>query len=93
MRSIISNERECIICKTTYNLHRHHCIYGAGRRKLSEKYGLWVYLCARHHNMSNDGIHFNSKLDRKIKAYTQKRFNEVYPELDFLKIFGKSYLL
>lgn len=42
--------------------------------------------------MSNDGIHFNSKLDKKIKAYTQKRFNEIYPELDFLKIFGKNYL-
>jgi hypothetical protein len=92
MRSIVSNKPECLICKTTYYLHKHHIIYGAGRRKLSEKYGCWVYLCARHHNMSNEGVHFNAELDRKLKAYTQKRFNEVYPELDFIRIFGKSYL-
>jgi hypothetical protein len=92
MRSIVNNEKHCLICETTYNIHKHHIFYGTGKRQLSEKYGCWCYLCARHHNMSNDGIHFNSKLDKKLKAYTQKRFAEVYPELDFLRIFGKSYL-
>jgi hypothetical protein len=42
--------------------------------------------------MSNAGVHFNTELDSKLKAHTQKRFNEVYPDLDFLKIFGKNYL-
>lgn len=92
MRSIVSNERQCLICETTHNLHQHHIFFGAGRRKISDKYGCWCYLCARHHNMSNEGVHFNSVLDRKLKQYTQKRFNEVYPELDFLRIFGKNYL-
>lgn len=92
MRSIVNNERQCLICETTYNLHQHHIFFGAGRRKISDKYGCWCYLCARHHNMSNEGVHFNSVLDRKLKQYTQKRFNEVYPELDFLRIFGKNYL-
>lgn len=92
MRSIISNERQCLICEMPYNLHKHHIFYGASRRQTSEKYGCWCYLCARHHNMSNDGVHFNSALDRKLKAFAQKRFIEVYPGLDFLQIFGKNYL-
>jgi len=92
MRSIVDNERECLICGDTRYLHKHHIFFGAGRRQISEKYGCWCYLCPRHHNMSNEGVHFNTELDRKLKSYTQRCFKEVYPELDFLKIFGKSYL-
>lgn len=92
MRSIVSNERECFVCGFTYNLHRHHIYFGAGRRQLSEKYGCWCYLCARHHNLSNAGVHFNKELDTRLKEFTQKKFIENYPDLDFLKIFGKNYL-
>lgn len=91
-KSIVSNERECLVCKTTLNLHRHHVYPGTANRKLSEKYGCWVYLCARHHNMSNEGVHFNKALDLKLKKFTQQKFMEVYPNLDFCKIFGKNYL-
>ena len=42
--------------------------------------------------MSNEGVHFNTTLDRKLKAFAQERFTEVYPEKDFLKIFGKNYI-
>ena len=92
MQSIVSNEKECLVCGSTYHLHRHHIFYGTANRKLSEQYGCWCYLCARHHNMSGVGVHFNKELDNQLKVHTQKRFNEVYPELDFRKIFGKNYL-
>jgi hypothetical protein len=92
MRSIVSNEKVCLICGTTLNLHRHHILYGSGKRQLSEKYGCWCYLCAKHHNMSNEGVHFNKVLDNKLKGLAQKRFKEVYPQLEFIKIFGKNYL-
>ena len=92
MRSIVNNERQCLVCGSTYNLHKHHIFFGSANRKLSEKYGCWCYLCARHHNMSNEGVHFNKPLDTKLKEYTQKKFNEVYPDLDFMRIFGKNYL-
>lgn len=90
--SIISNKRECLVCKTNYNLHRHHIFYGSANRKKSEKFGCWCYLCATHHNMSNAGVHFDKELDKKLKIYTQKRFLEVYPNENFLKIFGRNYL-
>lgn len=92
MRSIISNERQCLICGNIYNLHKHHIFYAAGRRPISEKYGCWCYLCARHHNMSSEGVHFNKTLDLRLKQHAQKKFEAVYPDLDFLQIFHKNYL-
>ena len=89
--SIISNERKCYVCGTTFNLNRHHIYAGANRPK-SEKYGCWCYLCGKHHNLSSEGVHFNKKLDRELKQLCQKRFIETYPDLDFLKIFRKNYL-
>lgn len=90
-KSIICNERECLVCKTTLGLHKHHVFEGNANRKLSEKYGCWCYLCAKHHNMSNESVHFNKVLDNKLKKYAQSKFEEAYPELDFLKTFGRNY--
>lgn len=91
--SIVSNEPECLVCLTTRNLHRHHVYGGVGRRSKSEKYGCWVYLCARHHNMSNDGVHFNKELDLRIKRMCQKRWEDKYgTREDFIKVFGSNYL-
>ena len=90
-KSIISNEHYCLVCGTPISLHRHHIFYGTANRKLSEQYGLWVYLCGRHHNMSNEGVHFNKKLDASLKMLGVKAFKREYPELDFVKIFGRSY--
>lgn len=91
--SIISNEPRCIVCRMTYGLHRHHLFYGSANRKLSEKYGLWVYLCARHHNASDKGVHFNKELDQKLKEHGQLAWEATYgTREDFIKTFGKSYL-
>ena len=92
MKSIISNERRCYVCGTRSNLHKHHCIYGAGRRPLSEEYGLWVYLCGRHHNLSNEGVHFNKTLDEKIKRDSQAAFESLHSHDEFMRIFGRNYL-
>ena len=92
MKSIINNEKQCLICGSTYNVHKHHIYGGTANRKLSEEYGCWCYLCARHHNMSEFGVHYSKALDLKLKQFTQQKFNENYPDLDFMKIFGKNYL-
>lgn len=90
-KSIISNERECLVCKTTQGLHKHHIFFGSADRKKSEKYGCWCYLCGKHHNLSNDGVHFNKPLDNKLKRYAQSKFEEAYPKLDFMEIFKRNY--
>lgn len=95
MQSIVSKEKKCLICGSTSNeahLYKHYIFYSSGIEELSEKYGCWCYLCARHIFMSKVGVHCNTALDRKLKEHTQRRFNEVYPEKDFVRIFGKNYL-
>ena len=92
-KSIISNKEECLICKTPLYLHRHHIFFGSANRKLSEKYGCWCYLCARHHNMSDEGVHFDKPLDIKLKRYCQQRWEAKYGDREqFIQVFGKSYM-
>lgn len=91
-KSIIQDKKECYITGSTYNLHKHHIFEGIANRKLSEKYGLWVYLRADWHNMADYGVHFNKELDIELKVIAQRRFEEEYPQLSFLQIFGKNYL-
>ena len=94
MKSIMQDKKECFITRCPVNLHEHHIFYGTGKRKLSEKYGLKVWLKADLHNMSNDGVHQNpnGELDLMLKKSAQRKFEEVYPDLDFKTIFGKNYL-
>ena len=93
MKSLISNAKQCLVCGTTYNLHKHHIYGGNGRRDKSEKYGCWVYLCFRHHNGAGVGVHFNKALDLRLKQDCQKEWeNQFGSRDDFIKTFGRSYL-
>lgn len=89
---IVKDFDRCLVCGTYLNIHKHEIFYGTANRKLSIQYGLVVPLCARHHNMSNQGVHYNKILDLKLKQQGQKAFQYQYPDLDFVKIFGRSYL-
>lgn len=92
MESIIQEEKKCYITGATANLHSHH-IFGGGLRKLSEKYGLKVWLRADWHNMSNYGVHFNRELDLQLKKIAQAKWEEKYgTRQEFRNIFGKSWL-
>ena len=89
--SIIQNEKRCYITGWTVNLHKHH-IFGGGRRKASEQYGLWVWLRADWHNLSNYGVHFNKELDMLLKQKAQLAFERDHTRAEFRKIFGRNYL-
>ena len=93
-KSIIQSKKECYITGSIYNLHKHHIFEGTANRKLSEKYGLWIYLRADWHNLSNYGVHFNRELDIKLKKVAQKKWQEYYNKTkeDFIRIFGRNYL-
>lgn len=75
------------------NLHEHHVIHGWANRKLSEKYGLKVYLCLSHHEIGREAVHKNDRLNKMLKAYAQRAFEKRWPEKDFYGIFQKNYIL
>lgn len=84
MKSIIQKEKECFVCGSPY-VEEHHVFYGSANRKLSERYGLKVYLCADHHRGAS-GVHFNPRLDDRLKGIAEMRFQEEYP-YDFRRLF------
>lgn len=106
MKSIIQGEKECYFCRALANregcfgelthngLHRHHIIYGAGRRKFSERYGLWIWLCPHHHNLGGmEAVHMNETLRRYTERIAQKAFEQRGgSRQDFVEIFGRNYL-
>lgn len=92
MESIVMKGKHCWACLTENDLHKHHVFYGSANRKLSEKYGCWIWLCGKHHNMSDRGIHFNKELDILAKKTTQEKFEQKFGHEKFMEIFGRSYL-
>lgn len=83
----------CIICGKS-PVNKHEIFFGAKNRLNSIKYGLVIPLCTtEHHNQVGcTGIHFDKVLREHWQIKAQKKFQEVYPELDFLEIFGRNYL-
>lgn len=90
-KSILQGDKRCYICGNTYNLHEHHIFFGSNRRN-SEKHGFKVWLCGPHHNLSNEGVHFDRTLDLYLKRQCQKAFEKTHSREEFLNIIGKNYL-
>lgn len=72
-------------------VEEHHCIYGTGRRKWSEKFGLKVYLCKAHHTTGLFAVHRDINTANLLKVAAQNAFERKYPGEDFMKYFGKNY--
>lgn len=89
-KSIIQQEKKCFLCGSPY-VHEHH-IFGGANRKISEKNGFKVYLCPYHHNMSNNGVHFNKELDIQLKQLCQSYYELNHSREEFMKLIGKNYL-
>lgn len=91
MKSVLQKERECWYCHTRYNLECHH-VYGSGCRKNSEKYGLKVWLCNRHHT-GIDGVHNgNYQLDTQLRILGQLEFEKTHSREEFIRLFIRSNL-
>lgn len=84
-------DKSCYCCGKPYDLHRHHIFEGRNRKK-SEEWGLTIWLCGAHHNLSNEGIHFNKDLDLQVKQMAQEAFEEAYGHDKFMEEFGRNYL-
>jgi hypothetical protein len=92
-KSVISNERKCLVCGTMFNLHKHHIFNGMSFRKPSETHGCWCYLCGRHHNLSSEGVHFNKDLDLRLKRHAQRKLEASgWTREQFMDTFGRNYI-
>ena len=87
MRSIIQREKKCYKTGDRTGLHEHH-IFGGGRRKLSEKYGLKIWLRYDWHDLA----HHNKEFADQLKKMGQRAFEKEHSRAEFMLIFGKNYL-
>lgn len=94
-------DRTCYLCMklhddydTRTGLQEHHVFMGNPGRKLSERYGLKIYLCFNHHTYDGgpEAIHRNNDIRRMVEKEAQKAFEKKYLCPDFREIFGKNTL-
>src|SRR5574344_1240180 len=90
-KSILQNRKECYITHSTTGLHQHH-VFGGANRNISEKMGFWVWLRYNLHNMSNDGVHEDFRLNLDLKQKCQKEFEKTHTRSEFMSLIGKNYL-
>ena len=84
--SLFTDDLEhCIICGGKKD-NLHEVIFGSNRLN-SIKYGLVIPVCYKHHLE----CHKNSQLQHVWKVKAQIDFEKLYPDLDFVKIFGRNY--
>ena len=96
MESILTDDDEhCYICELsgydTISRHEHHIFFGP-LRDTSERMGFKVPLCAYHHNMSKNSVHFDRKLDVMLKRMCQAKFEETHSREEFMALIGRNYL-
>lgn len=91
--SIIQSEKKCYVCGTLNSIHTHEVFYGKNRNN-SINDGCCAYLCVKHHNGSNEGVHFNHKLDLELKQKTQLAWMKYYnkTQKDFIDKYKRNYL-
>lgn len=92
-KSIIDNEKECFICRTTKDLDKHHVFRGESKRSFAEKDGCWVWLCQNHHTLTNEALHNNTPFRRTLEKYAQYIWENTYgTREEFIRRYGKSFL-
>lgn len=90
-KSILQSEKTCYFCPKCYGLERHHVMSGTANRKLSEKYGLWVWLCHDHHT-GKEGAQYEKDLNTLLKQQAQKAFESIHGHKLWMDTFRKNYL-
>lgn len=92
-KSIINtNKRKCFLCGLYKQTEEHH-IFGGSNRRLSEEYGLKVYLCPNCHQHSKYSAHRDKDTADHLHRVGQQAFEEqISSREEFMKIFGRNYL-
>jgi hypothetical protein len=92
MKSVLQTDKVCYLCGRTFGLEKHHIFGGVANRKLSERYGLWVWLCGTRCHRGTDGAQYDPEKNMMLKRDAQYAFERTHTRAEWMKIFGKNYL-
>ncbi len=87
----MQDQKYCYLCGAVTGLEEHHVFGGVANRKISEKYGLKVWLCHDHHTGKN-GAQYNRDVNQGLKQLAQTAFEARYSHEDWMRIIRKNYL-
>lgn len=90
-QSILQNEHECWFCGSRIGLEEHHIFAGTANRRISEQYGLKVYLCHRHHT-GDHGAQYDKDMNILLKQEAQKAFERLHGHDEWMRLIRKNYL-
>ena len=89
-KSIMQSERECYFCGKLTNLERHHIFGGVANRPISERYGMWVWLCHECH-VGQNGAQYDKEKNLKLKQEAQMAFQRIYSKPLWMRLMKKDY--
>jgi hypothetical protein len=74
-------------------LEKHHIYFGPAKRKVSDRWGCWVWLTPELHR-GTAGVHGRDGhgLDLRLKQECQRAFEEWKDRNLFMETFGRNYL-
>ena len=90
-KSILQDEKKCFLCGTTLNLERHHVLFGTAMRRIADKLGLTVWLCAEHHHGAYSP-HQRKDVDLRLKRFAQSCYEDKHDRFDWMVKVGRNYL-
>jgi hypothetical protein len=90
-KSIIQKVKACYFCGRITELERHHVFGGVANRPISEKYGLWVYLCHRCHT-GKAGAQYDKEKNLTLKREAQRCFEKDHTRDEWMTLIRKNYL-
>lgn len=84
------SENVCFRCGKNRNagLEKHH-VYGGPNRKLSDKDGMWVMLCAECHRTGKDSAHNDAKTMHWLHDKAREAYLDAHTEQEFLERYGR----
>lgn len=91
-----ADDRICFLCMcmeddTSFKHTQEHHVFGGPRRGISEREGLKIYLCERHHVYGPYAVHANEEVNRRVKAWAQRMWQREHPDGDWMELMGKNY--
>ena len=89
--SILQKCKECYFCGAKADLEEHHIFAGAANRKISETYGLKVWLCREHHTGKN-GAQYCKEPNLRLKQDAESAFEKLYTRKLWMELIGKIYV-
>ena len=87
--SVFTNNKECFVCKSTYQLTWNEIFRGRNRVN-SMKYGFCLRMCLNCHTEKQEDIEFNDFWHEQAQIYFE---NNIGSRNEFITIFRRNYLI